>query len=96
MEDFAAQAGEEAGGEGQYRRREPSVDAPNDGFAMAFGIRLRVEGFEANVVGEFYIWHDEHVEASVAFIGTPEQVQEDFIEDVLEEAEDRVRAAQEE
>jgi hypothetical protein len=95
MEDFAEQAGEEVGGEGEYERHDPSVDAPDNGFALAFGIKLTVQGQEFEAVGELYMWTHEHVQSQVSFLGTPGQLDEDLIEDILDEAVDRVEAAQE-
>jgi len=95
MEDFAEQAGEEIGGEGEYERRDPTAKAPEDGFAMSFAIRFILGEEEFEAVGELYIWNYKHVQSQVAFLGTEDQMDEDLIEDVLDEAADRVRAAQE-
>jgi hypothetical protein len=95
MEDFVAQVADEIGAEGEYERRDPGEDAPGDGFAMSFVMRLTLQGQEFEAVGELYIWNDQHVQSQISFIGTEGQMQTAPIGDILDEAEDRVRAAQE-
>ena len=62
---------------------------------MAFGIKFTVQGQEFEVVGELYMWAHEHVQSQLSFLGTPDQMDEDLIADILDEAVDRVEAAQE-
>ena len=96
MEDFAEQAGEDIGAVGEYERRRPSAGAPENGFAMSFIIRFTIQGEVVEAVGELYIWNDKHVQSQLSFLGTEDQMDAAPIEDILEEAADRVKAAQEE
>lgn len=95
MEDFAEAAGEDIGGTGEYDRRDPSGEVPDNGFALAFAFTLRVQGQTAEVVGEMYIWQEGRAQVQLSILGTPEQVDEDLVQDIIDEAKDRVSAAQE-
>jgi hypothetical protein len=95
MEEFIAQTAEDAGGTGQYRRREPSVDAPDGGAALAFGFVIEIQNVRVEAVGEMYFWNEKHVESQLFLFGPPALFNEDLVEDVLDAAVERVSESQE-
>ena len=96
MEDFLQQTAAEIGGRGEYRERDPSADPPRNGAALAFEFSLEAQGARFEAAAEMYFWNRGHVESQLFLFGPPELMKADFIEEVLEKAEDRVNEAQEE
>jgi hypothetical protein len=76
--------------------REPSTEAPNNGAGMAFDLALEYRGAEFTAALELYLWPYSNAGVTITFIGTPDNIDAELIDAVLEAADERVKASAEE
>ncbi len=70
------------------------VEAPHDGIAQAFDVKLNAAGMSFGLHAELYAWADREATAFVSVFGDPEELTIELVEAAVEKTEQKLSDAQ--
>jgi len=73
---------------------DPLSDAPHDGVAQAFDLKLSAAGQTFSLHAEFYAWADDRATAFVSVLGTPDSMDAEVVQAAVGKTDEKLSDAQ--